>query len=238
MKLNNEALSSLSIFFPFFNDAGTVLQQIDDAYYFGGQVTKDLEVIALHGGASHDSTWAMIHQAQKKHPSLRIIDRHNNKEGYAVIRFGFSAATKDWIFYTDGDRQYHVSDLLKLVEAQQQTRADLINGYKIRRQDNLVRQTLGNAYAISSQLLLQTKIRDPHCDFRLMRRSLLNDFRPHLKGARILDELLVYLKTKKPMIAEVPVSHYVREYGTSNYSILRLFTESLTGIVRLLWQKK
>ena len=59
-------LTSLSIFFPFYNDEGTVERQIDAAYEHGRKYANDLEVIAMHGGNSRDGTFAKIKEMRKK----------------------------------------------------------------------------------------------------------------------------------------------------------------------------
>src|SRR5207248_636128 len=100
-------LSSLTIFFPFLNDEGTVAKAISDAYFYGQHVAQKLEVIAIHGGRSHDKTLSEIKKQKKIHSDLIVIDKTENNEGYAVIKHGFAKASKDWVFYTDGDLQYH-----------------------------------------------------------------------------------------------------------------------------------
>ena len=139
-------LTSLTIFFPFFNDEGTVERQITEAYKYGREVTDDLEVIAIHGGNSKDKTLSKIHEMIIKFPSLVVIDKTDNTDGYAVIKHGINRASKDWVFYTDGDAQYHLDELKKLVSKQLQTDADVINGYKKNRGDGFIRFTLGDLY--------------------------------------------------------------------------------------------
>ena len=67
-------LSSLSIFFPFYNDEGTVISQIENAFRIGSSVSEELEVIAIHGGASRDRTFEKIQEAKKLFPELVIVD--------------------------------------------------------------------------------------------------------------------------------------------------------------------
>ncbi len=133
-------LKSLSIFFPFLNDEQTVKTAINLAYSIGKKLTDDLEVIAINGGKSKDKTFAEIKKQKKNHPDLIIIDKSDNSEGYAVIKYGFTKASKDWIFYTDGDLQYDVRDLKKLVDKQIKTNADVVNGFKDKRSDNFWRK--------------------------------------------------------------------------------------------------
>lgn len=229
-------LSSLTIFFPFYNDEGTVVKQISEAFHYGGKITDDLEVIAIHGGLSLDNTLKKIREQKKKYPELIIIDKSNNKEGYAVIKHGFKKASKEWIFYTDGDRQYHLSDLEKLVKKQFETNADIVNGYKVFRQDSFIRFFLGDVYRILAQLLFRLPIADVDCDFRLIRRNSLTKIKLESQDSSILPELIKKLQLAGAKFAQIPVNHYPRIWGKSNYNVFELMIEKIIGDLRL-WFK-
>lgn len=222
-------LKSLTIFFPFFNDEGTVADTIRDAYLYGKKVADDLEVITIHGGRSRDATEREIWRQKKKHPDLVVIDRKNNQEGYAVIKYGFAKATKEWVFYTDGDRQYHLDDLEKLVRRQQKTGADVVNGYKQKRLDTRLRVFLGNLYRFFSRVLFALPINDLTCDFRLIRRNFLEKFTLEAKDASVILELVKKLQRYGAKFAQVPVAHYPRRWGKSAYSLSGLLKERVLG---------
>ncbi len=228
-------LSSLTIFFPFFNDEGTVERQIDIAYKTGRLYAHDIEVIAIHGGFSTDNTKRKLAEMKKRYKDLIIIDKEDNKEGYAVIKYGFQNASKDWIFYTDGDAQYHMEeDLPKLIEMQHKTGADMINGYKKIRQDDRIRILLGKLYGKISQNIFNLPVRDTDCDFRLLRKSVYEKIDLECNDASILPELIIKLCAAKAVFAEVAVAHYPREYGKSNYTAFSLFKEKVCGDFKLL----
>ncbi len=226
-------LKSLTIFFPFFNDEGTVKNAIELAYKIGNQLTNDLEVIAIHGGSSKDHTWQEIQKVQKKFPDLKIVNQSQNKIGYAVIKHGFIEATKEWVFYTDGDLQYDVLNLIDLTREQIRTGADVVNGYKTNRDDNPLRKILGNVYQLLAQKIFHLAIRDVDCDFRLIKKSFLDQIRIEATGASILPELLYKLNNLHAKFAEVPVRHSARKYGHSNYTWWQLFWEKFTGDIEL-----
>ena len=226
-------LSSLTIFFPFFNDEGTVLEQISNAYKIGNKVTDDLEVIAIHGGDSKDNTLKEIKHAKNKFKDLIVIDKSDNKEGYAVIKHGFVNASKDWVFYTDGDAQYDLNELLLLVDNYKQTKADVINGYKTTRGDGVVRHILGDLYAKLSTFIFELPIRDTDCDFRLIKKEFLDKFDLVSSDSSILGELIKKLELSGAKFSEVPVSHFDRKYGNSNYTAFGLFKEKLIGDFKL-----
>lgn len=226
-------LKSLTIFFPFLNDEGTVEKAIKDAYFYGKRAALDLEVIAIHGGASIDKTFEVIKEQKKKHKDLIIIDKSDNDEGYAVIKYGFKKASKDWVFYTDGDLQYDLNDLPKLVLEQRKTGADVVNGYKTQREDNLLRRFAGSGYKLFTKLLFNPPIKDVDCDFRLIRKGLLDKIELNRRDSSITTELITKLEEAGAKFTQIPVSHYKRSYGKSNYNVFGLFAEKFVGDIKL-----
>lgn len=231
-------LSSLSIFFPFLNDEGTVKKQIELAYKIGREIAEDLEVIAIHGGNSKDQTFLKIKEMKMEFPELVIVDKSENKEGYAVIKHGFEAATKKWVFYTDGDAQYNLDELPLLVQKQVETGADIVNGYKKKRGDGFIRFFLGDGYAKFSRFIFELPIRDTDCDFRLIRNKFLSEIKLASKNSSILGEMIKKLEIAGAKFVEIPVSHYSREYGKSNYTPWGLFKEKLIGDIVLYFKIK
>lgn len=226
-------LKSLSIFFPFYNDEGTVLKLISEAYILAPEISLDFEVIALHGGKSHDKTFEKILEAKDRYPDLKIINKNDNSEGYAVIKYGFESSTKDWVFYTDGDNQYDLKDLKKLVKVHFDTNSDVINGFKLNRADGFLRLFLGNLYARFSSYIFELPIRDTDCDFRLIRNSYLKKLKLKSKDSSILVELVKKLELEGARFSEVGVGHFKRAYGSSNYSPLKLVIEKVKGDFKL-----
>ena len=92
------------------------------------------------GSAPH--TADLLRALERHFPDVCIV-RHEKNRGYGgALRSGFSAASKDWIFYTDGDAQYDVRELAKLIEHAGPD-VDVVQGYKIERHDPLHRIIIG-----------------------------------------------------------------------------------------------
>lgn len=229
-------LKSLSIFFPFYNDAGTVEKAITLAYKIGQRIAQKLEVIAIHGGQSKDNTFGEIKRMKKRYPSLIIVDKTNNWESYAVIKYGFQKANSDFVFYTDGDLQYDLKELEKLVEIQLKKNADVVNGYKRGRGDSLPRVLFGYAYKSLARIFFKLPIRDLTCDFRLIRKSFLKKINLESHDASILLELIKKLEKARAKFVDVPVNHYPRTYGKSAYNLFKLLEERVIGDIKV-WIK-
>jgi len=197
-------------------------------------LTDKFEVIVIDDGSS-DGSQKLLRDLAKKYPNVFRPIFHRTNRGYGgALRDGFKSARYDLIFYTDGDAQYHLEeDLPKLAEKQIETGADVVNGYKKDRGDNLIRTFLGNGYAFFSRLLFRIPIRDTDCDFRLIRKIVMNNITLESKDASILPEMIKKLEMAGAKFVEVPVNHYEREYGKSSYTAFGLLKEKLIGDIKL-----
>ena len=97
--------SSLSVFFPAYNDSGTIASLVIRALQTASKLTPNHEVIVVNDGST-DSTVADSRRARVVYPALRVVTHDGNRGYGGALRSGFAAASKDIIFYTDGDAQY------------------------------------------------------------------------------------------------------------------------------------
>ena len=219
-------LSSVSAVLPACNDGGTIASMVLLVLDTLAQVTTDCEVIVVDDG-SRDYTPAILKMLSACHPALRVITHAENRGYGAALRAGFGAATKEWIFYTDGDAQYDARELLVLAPAA--ATADIVNGYKIARHDPLYRIVLGRAYHLLVSTLFALPVRDVDCDFRLFRRALLERVQLTSVSGTIALELVYKFQRSGARFAEVPVHHFHRVYGRSQFFNLR-------WVGRTIWQ--
>ena len=220
-------ITSVSAVFPAYNDGGTIASMVTAALLALRQVTDDYEIIVTNDG-SRDYTGQVLDELTVRYPELRVI-HHPANQGYgAALKTGFAAATKDWVFYTDGDAQYNPLELVDLARALRPG-VDAVNGYKLARNDSLLRIVIGKAYHHLVALLFGIRIRDVDCDFRLIPRKVLNEIELESVSGAICLELVKKIQDLGYVFAEVPVHHYSRKYGTSQFfspwRILRTFRQ-------------
>ena len=187
-------LSSVSAVLPACNDGGTIASMVLLVLDTLAQVTADCEVIVVDDG-SRDYTPAILAMLCARHPALRVITHAENR-GY-------------------GDAQYDARELLLL--AQSAATADIVNGYKIARHDPLYRIALGRAYHLLVSTLFALPVRDVDCDFRLFRRALLERVQLTSVSGTIALELVFKFQRCGARFAEVPVHHFHRVYGRSQF---------------------
>jgi glycosyltransferase involved in cell wall biosynthesis len=210
--------ASLSVFFPAFNDSGTIASMVIRAVSAASELTSDYEVIVVNDGSA-DATAEIADELARTYPQVTVI-HHSRNRGYgAALQTGFRSATKDLIFYTDGDAQYDPGEL-KTLWQRMSADVDLVNGYKISRADPLHRIVIGRLYHHIVSTLFGLHLRDVDCDFRLMRRTIFD--RINLQ------------KTSGIICVEMPVHHYHRAFGRSQFFNYRRLIR--TGIdLLILW---
>jgi glycosyltransferase involved in cell wall biosynthesis len=227
-------MPSLSVFFPCYNDAATIGGLIAAADVVASRFTDDYEIIVVDD-ASIDASRQVLHELQSKYSRLRVV-HHTRNRGYGgALRSGFAHATKDLVFYTDGDGQYDVFDLERLLPIMQDG-IDVVNGYKIVRRDPAYRVVVGALYLHIMRLLFNFHVRDVDCDFRLLRRSVFEAIELHHNSGVICVEMVKKLERAGFRFAEYPVHHYERVHGASQFFRPRRLVRTALGVGRLWWE--
>ncbi len=223
---------SLSVFFPAYNDAPSLPLLITRTFETLQAHVADYEVIVVNDGSFDDTGAVLADLAKQYAPRMRILTHPENRGYGGALRTGFAAATKDLVFYTDGDGQYDVRELPKLL-ALMGPGTGLVNGYKLERNDPLHRIWIGTVYNAFARFLFRIRIRDVDCDFRLMRRRLLQDLQLTSTSGTICVELVCKLELSAFGVEEVGVHHYPRLHGRSQFFRVRSLLHTLHQLIRL-----
>ena len=194
-------------------------------------LTDDFEVVVVNDG-SQDATADVLDELSRMCPALRVVTHPQNRGYGAALRTGFASATKDFVFYTDGDAQYDPRELADLW-ARMTPDVDLVNGYKISRSDPLHRIIIGRLYHHTVKLLFGLRIRDVDCDFRLIRRTFLQRLHLEKDSGVICLELMKKAQDAGGRIVETPVHHYHRVCGQSQFFNLPRVARTLVDILKL-----
>ncbi len=224
---------SLTAFFPAYNDQHTIEGIVRTAADEMRKVTNDFEVLVVNDG-SKDETAAVLDRLAAELPYLRVIHHERNLGYGAALISGFTNAKKDLIFYTDGDGQYDVREMHNLL-AQLGPNIDLVNGYKVKRADAWYRIAIGAAYRKAMRWAFRLSIRDVDCDFRLFRRYIFDTITLESRSGVICVEMAKKFERAGFRMAEVPVSHYPRMHGRSEFFRLRHLVYTFRGLLKIWW---
>lgn len=221
----------LSIVFPAYNDAGTIPSMVIGARLAARSLADDYEIIVVNDG-SRDHTADVLAELESVFPELRVIHHPVNRGYGGALRTGFQAATKDLIFYTDGDAQYDPREMERLFDAWEES-SDFVNGSKIGRSDPIHRAIIGRIYHWFVRLSFGLRLSDVDCDFRLFRRSIFDKVELTKSSGVICVELMKKVQDHGFRIQEVPVHHFHRVYGRSQFFNFRRVAKTLVDLAKL-----
>lgn len=205
----------LTVFFPAYNDAGTIASVVIRAVQTASRLTPDYEVLVVNDG-SGDATAEIADELTRTYPHVRVIHHASNLGYGGALRTGFAAATKALVAYTDGDAQYDPAEL-EVLWHHLTPDADMVTGYKIRRSDPAHRVVIGRIYHYTVKLLFRLRVRDVDCDFRLMRREIFDRVKLERDTGVICLEMMRKIQDAGFRVVEVPVHHYHRTHGRSQF---------------------
>ena len=230
---NPPQLRGLSVFFPAYNDSGTIASMVVNALLTARRLTPDHEVIVINDG-SRDLTPQILDELARVYPQVKIVHHQKNRGYGGALRSGFETASKEFIFYTDGDAQYDPSEMALLWEKMTDD-VDLVNGYKISRSDPWHRIVIGRLYHHTVKTMFGFGVRDVDCDFRLMRRRIFEVVRLEKSSGVICLEMMKKFQDAGFRVAEHPVHHYHRAHGKSQFFNFPRVIRTLFDMLKLWW---
>jgi len=230
---------SISLVLPAYNEAENIEPLVAEAVPSLEAVSDDFEIIVVDDGSA-DDTAAVTRKVMASNAHVRLIEHPVNQGFGAAVLTGFSSAEKDWIFYTDADRQFVLSELGHFVPLMEQ--ADLIAGYRAPRRDPFLRVFYGKGWSTLCTLVFGYTVRDVDCGFKLFRREIIEQLAPTIRsrGATFSIEWLARAKRAGYRFTELPVSHRPRVAGSqtgANISVIVRAFRELVQVRLQLWRE-
>ncbi len=225
---------SLSVFFPCHNEVENIGPLVEKTLAVLRPLVRDLEILPVNDGST-DGTKELLDELAAKHPEVRAIHHEINRGYGGAVKTGLYESKKEWVFFTDGDGQFDVSEiesfLLHVAEF------DAIVGYRMDRQDPAHRKLFAFCWGTLIRTLFGFRVRDLDCAFKLLRRSMFEGTEFKAEGAVITVELFAVMQKRGARIKQIGVHHYPRtagqQSGGSPKVILRAFKELIKLYGRL-----
>ncbi len=201
---------NISFFFPCYNEEDNVSELITQSEKVLKEYADNWEIIIVNDGSS-DRTRDIVEGIMKGNSNIRLIN-HDENQGYgAALTSGFENAKYDLIFFSDGDLQFNLNEIIQFLEKIDDF--DYIIGYRIKRQDNFIRIFNANLWNLVLRITCGLKVRDIDCAFKLFHRSIFDGIKIHSRGAFASAEILLKLKDGEFNFIEIGVNHYPRLKG-------------------------
>ena len=221
---------SVTIFFPCHNEQDNVARVTEQAVAVAENLRGDYEIIIIDDGST-DDTGRIADEIAATQDRVRVV-HHERNQGYgAALQSGFKAATKDLVFYTDGDGQFDIGELPGLLPLMQEY--DIVSGYRLNRQDNLVRILGGWVWTRLNCLVFSLNLRDIDCAFKLYKRAIFDTIKMESTGALIDTEILARAAKKGYRITQKGVHHFPRTTGRQTGASPGVVLRALRELLRL-----
>lgn len=216
---------AISVIFPCHDEEANVARMIEDALATLPRLSDCYEVIVSNDG-SHDRTREIAESYVREYPGVvRVLDHYPNAGYGHALTAGLRAARHAWVFVTDGDCQFVMDEMEKLVPFLPDY--DIVTGYRARRRDPIHRRLYARGWNIIGRLLLGVAVRDVNCAFRFYRRSLIDALTIESRGAMVSMEIYVRARRLDARIKEVAVTHRPRPAGRSTGGSPRVILQAL-----------
>ena len=222
-------IKSLSAFFPAHNEEGNVERMCNALKMVLRNVAEDFEIIIVNDG-SNDKTGEIADRLAAQDEKIRVVHHERNMGYGAAVRSGISACKKEYVFFTDGDNQFDVSQLSLFVPLISQY--DGVIGFRLNRQDSFVRKTNAWAWNRLVQWMFGLRAKDIDCAFKLFHRKVFEKVQLESSGAMISTEMLVKMKRNKYRLHEIGVLHSPRMAGKQTGANLRVIFKAFNELYR------
>jgi glycosyltransferase involved in cell wall biosynthesis len=227
---NQNTVKSLSVFFPCYNEQENVTRTTEKALEVLKKLSVDFEIIIVDDGSA-DKTGQIADELSMRDGRIKVVHHPKNLGYGAALRSGFKAASKEYVFYTDGDGQFDINELSPLLPLM--AKYDIVSCYRINRRDTLIRKINAWCWTKLVCFLFDMKIRDVDCAFKLYKREIFDKIRLSSTGALIDTEILARARGKGYTITQKGVHHYPRSAGIQTGANLRVILRAFKELFKL-----
>lgn len=223
---------SLSLFFPVYNERENLplLLAETERVLAESPYIRDYEIILVDDGSKDGSS--QLADAFANTDGHIVVVHHSENRGYGeALKTGIKAARMEYVFFTDADLQFDITELNALLA--HLSTADVVLGYRAPRKDPFMRRVNAWGWNILNRVLFGLKVRDIDCAFKLFKRDIVQQVPIRAGGAMASAELLIRLSRHGVSIKEVPVSHLPRVRGSATGAKLSVIYRALGEMVAL-----
>jgi glycosyltransferase involved in cell wall biosynthesis len=224
---------SVSLVIPMYNEELNIEHAVEACVESLEKYAREYEIIIVND-ASTDASPRIAERLSADNPSVRVLHHERNQKLGATLRTGFSAATKELVFYMDADIPFDPDVLGRAVRCMELTDADMIAAY---RHDRTLEGFKRGVYTLVYNWLIGALFGWPHRDinfsFKLMRRKVLEAMELKSEGSLIDAELVVKAKNRGFIIQQIGIDYFPRTRGTSHLGSFTVVLKILRELVTL-----
>ena len=217
--MNQVIKETLSILIPIFNEEENIPSLYDRLLAALKKIGRPYEVIFIDDGSS-DGSLEILLDISKKNSNVKIISFSRNFGQTAALSAGIDCSKGDILIPMDGDLQNDPEDILPLLEKIEEG-YDAVSGWRKERKDPFFTRRLPSIIANKMiSLISGVRLHDYGCTLKAYKRDILKNIRLYGEMHRFIP---IYAQWIGARVAEIPVNHFPRRSGSSNYGLSRIF---------------
>ena len=204
-------VKSISLMFPLYNDKSTVELMIRKSSSILKKLKRKYEIIIVDDGCPENSGKLALKIA-KKFSNIKIFFHKKNLGYGAALKTGLKKCKNDWIFMIDGDAEYDVNDLPRLLKVSKNY--DLVITYRYKKKYTTYRIIISWVYNAILRLIFNIKFRDISTGSRLVSKKLIRRIKLKSNSPFMGAELAIKTQLSGYKVGEIGIHTYPRTFGT------------------------
>ena len=223
----------LSVVMPVYNEEGAIVAAVDEVKQCVLSLIPESELVVVDDG-SRDGTGRLLDAAAADDPRIRVIHQPNGGHGAALLS-GLKAATGEYVFLIDSDRQIPL-DNFKAAWTEVTAGRDAVFGVRRRRYDPVLRLYLSRLIRHSVNVLFRINLRDANAPYKLFRRGIWTEARDCVPDGTLAPSLFLAIaaKSRGYNILEIDVTHKERDTGEVTLRKFKLLKFCARGLGQML----
>jgi len=206
----------LSIIIPLYNEENHILDVLNKIENLNlGPFVSDFEIIIVDDNSNDNSFEVISKYAEgKKHITIR---KHNENSGKgAAIQTALKIAKGDVFLFQDADLELDPKDIPRMLDVMRNLNVEFVNGSRYmdgiyRPLSSYWRYVANKIFTILTSIIINVKITDMACGYKLIHRNLLEQIELKEKRFGIEAELIIKaLRLKRNNIVEIPDQYFPR----------------------------
>jgi len=224
-------MTDISIIIPVYNEEDSIAKVIKGVLVDVKKEEGSTEIIVVDDGST-DKTKTIVEKLMRKHDELKLISHRINLGKSEALTTGFNACLGDIVLFMDGDLQYSASDISRFIQKINDG-FDVVNGWRIERNDTLIRKIPSRAYNYITNVILGPKLHDHNCGMKAFRKDVVEDILLRTGHHRYITSIAYRLGYT---VSELKVKHHPRKYGVTKYSSMTRFFSGVIDMLALRFQ--
>lgn len=213
------AALDLSVIVPCFDEEHNVTLLYESLIGVLHALPYDFELLFVDDG-SRDGTFDRLATLAARDGRVRVIKLRRNHGQTAAMVAGIDHARGRILVTMDADLQNDPVDIPRLL-AKIEEGYDLVAGYRLNRQDKLLSRRLPSV--IANRLIARVTgvaVRDNGCTLKAFRADFIKRQALYAEMHRFIPAVASIAGCR---LAQLPVQHHARRFGTSKYGLSRIW---------------